>query len=349
LFNIQAVNGRQFSTAAALQQTRSKIVYLERGDILDRDGIRFTGRNTHWKAILQPATLLNNPTGLKIIADILNMKDEELNADLSKSILPYLADVSESQAKVIADSALEGISVINMRNRYSPETLAAHILGYVNERGDEGLSGIEKYYQDTLKRGGGVYAGIMADAGDGFMSSFGYRIWDSTGSEKLNVRLTLDYHIQSIVEDVMDNMAENSAVVVLDILTGEVLAMASRPDFDPSNINPSLNDENQAMFNRALGTYTPGSIFKIITASAALEKDITPDLTYECKGYVDLGGIRMKCSSYDAGGHGSINMAQAFAKSCNSYFINLGLKIGEYDILEMASRFGLGSKTGLYS
>ncbi len=349
LFNIQAINGREYSAAAALQQTRNKMVYRERGDILDRNGIRFTNRETYWKAVLQPATLLNSPTDLRIVADILNLSGEQLQTQLSKSNLPYLLDITSAQAKAISDSSLQGLSVINMRMRNSADTLAAHILGYVDEKGEQGLAGIEKSYQDSLKRGGGVYAGVLADAGNSYMSSFGYRIWNDMGEEKLNLKLTLDYHMQSIVEETMDRMVEKGAVVIIDILTGEILAAASRPNFNPANINPSLHDENQSLFNRALGTYTPGSIFKIVTAAAALEKGLTADLTYECPGYVEFGDIRMKCSSFEKGGHGSVNMAQAFAQSCNSYFIHLGQEIGHDAILDMASRFGLGSKTGLYT
>lgn len=348
LFNIQAISGKQYATAAALQQTRNTAVYKERGDILDRNGIRFTGREYKWQAILQPATLLSNPTNLRIVADIFNMTTENLSLKLSNNNLPYIMDITAAQAKAIADSSLQGISVIDMPVRNSKATLAPHIVGYVDEKGEVGLAGIEKVFQDSLKRGGGVYTGVIADAGNSFMDQFGYRIWNNMGEEKLNVKLTLDYHMQNIVEETMDRMVDKGAVVVIDILTGEILAMASRPDFDPSNINPALKDEEQSLFNRALGAYTPGSIFKIVTASAALENGISPDLTFDCPGYVELGDIIMKCSSYESGGHGSINLAQAFARSCNSYFINLGLKVGRDKLFDMADKFGLGKKTGLF-
>ncbi len=347
LFNIQAITGEQYSARAALQQTRSRLVYRERGDILDRNGIRLTSRKTYWKAILQPYTLLNDPADLSAVASIFEVTPQYLSGELSKSNLPYIADITAAQAKAISTSSLEGISVIDMRVRNDADTLATHILGYVDEKGEEGLAGIEKVYQETLERGGGVYAGIIADAGDGFMSDFGYRIWNSMNKDKLNVQLTLDYHLQSIVENTMDRMVDKGAVILLDILTGEILAIASRPDFDPSNINRYLADSNEPLFNRALGTYTPGSVFKIITAAAALEDGISADLTFDCPGYVDLGGIKMKCTSYDEGGHGSINMAQAFARSCNSYFIHLGLMLGRDKLLDMAEKFGLGGKTGL--
>lgn len=347
LFNIQAINGKQYSTEAAMQQSRNRLIYRERGNILDRNGIRFTGRDTYWKGILQPVTLLNSPNELRVIADVLGFDSAYLKDQLSKDNLPYVTDITPAQARAITDSSLIGISVIDLRMRYDEHTLAPHILGYVDESGAEGLAGIEKAYQDTLKRGGGVFAGILADAGNSFMSNLGYRIWNSMGREQLNIQLTLDYHLQSIVEKTMDRMVDKGSVVLLDILTGDILAVSSRPDFNPSNINPSLLDEEQPLFNRALGTYTPGSIFKMVTAAAALENGFSPDTTFNCPGYVDLGGLRMKCTSFEEGGHGNINMAQAFARSCNSYFINLGMEIGRDKILAMADSFGLGRYTGL--
>ena len=111
---------------------------------------------------------------------------------------------------------------------------------------------IEKAYQDTLKRGA-VYMRYIADAGNGFMSELGYRIWNTMGREKLNVQLTLDYHLQHIVENIMDRMVDKGSVVLLDILTGDILAIASRPNFDSSNIQPYLLDEQQPCLTSPLG------------------------------------------------------------------------------------------------
>ena len=136
-------------------------------------------------------------------------------------------------------------------------------MGYVNDN-SEGMAGLEKAYQTTLNRGGGIYAGILADADNGFMTDLGYRIWNNTGREKLNIRLTLDYHLQEIVESTMDRMVDKGAVVLMDIITGEILAIASRPDFDPTNIRSYLNDNDEPLFNRAIGSYTRFS-FKMVT------------------------------------------------------------------------------------
>lgn len=348
LLSISSVMGKQYSVAAASQQTRTRLLYTERGDILDRNGIRLTGREVEWKAILEPLTLLSQPGSLRTISDILGIPVDELSQTLSSNNLPHVVKITPNQAEAIADSSLDGISVMDIRIRNGADTLAPHILGYTDQTGQEGLAGLEKAYQKTLDRGGGVYAGIIADAGDTVMNQFGYRIWNTMGKEKLDIRLTLDYHIQTIVEEVMGRMVDKGAAVVVDILTGKVLALCSVPDYNPAYINPYLNDENQPLFNRALGAYTPGSIFKIITAAAALENGISADLTFDCPGYVDFGDTKMKCWSYNSGGHGTVNMAQAFAQSCNTYFIRLGLELGRDKILDMAAKFGLGSKTGLY-
>lgn len=346
LYAIQSKSGEEYSSAAALQQSRNKLVYKERGDIIDRKGIRFTGRKCEWKAILQPYTLINDPIELRTLAEIFGFSVAELKNKLSKDMLPYIMDITPAQAKAILDSSLKGISVIDVKVRYDESAVATHVLGYINDK-SEGMAGLEKQYQNTLGCGQGIYAGILADAGNGFMSNLGYRIWDYTGRDKLNVQLTIDYHLQEIVENVMDRMVDKGAVVLLDIVNGKILAIASRPDYDPTNIKPYLNDDTQPLFNRAIGAYTPGSIFKMITAAAALENQISANLTYDCLGYAEVGGIKMKCSSYEDGGHGEINMAQAFARSCNSYFIHLGQEVGIDKILDTAELFGLGQLTGL--
>ncbi len=348
VYSIQSVSGEDYTVAAALQRFRNVEIYSERGDILDRNGIKLTNRGVQPILVIQPDSLLSSAPGLRLVSDILNVSQDVLRANLSKSRLPYTAAISKGQAKAIADADLEGLGVVDVWVRNDSQTLAPHILGYVNEKGDEGLSGLEKSYQGTLSRGGGVYAGVLADASDSVMLNYGYRIWNTLGVERLNIKTTLDYHMQTIVEDTMDRMVEKGAVVIVDILNGDILAIASRPGFNPATINRYLNDEDQPLFNRALGEYTPGSIFKIVTAAAALEKGILPTLTFDCPGYVEFGGLKMKCWTYNSGGHGTLNMAQGFSESCNAYFINLGQEVGKDEILNMAEKLGIGRKTGLY-
>jgi len=347
-FSIQTVRGKEYSEAAATQRWRYVRIYAERGDILDRNGIRFTNRRNQFLAVIQPKELLKDVSCLRQASELLNMSMGELEAIAARNFLPSAIMVTEKQAEVIRDAAIAGLSIVELPVRNSEETLAVHMIGYVDEKGETGLSGIEKAYQNTLEKGGGVYAGVLADAGNVAMEQFGYRIWNTTGVQKLNIKTTLDYHMQEIVEEVMERMVDRGAVVIVDILNGDILAIASRPDFDPTRIGSALQDPAQPLFNRALGEYTPGSIFKIVTATAALEKGISPDTTFDCPGYAMMGNLMMKCWNYDSGGHGTLNMAQAFAQSCNTYFITLGQLVGKNDIIRMAERLGLGTRTGLY-
>lgn len=348
VFSIQAVRGEEYSEAAAVQRWRHVRIYTERGDVLDRNGIRFTNRRKQFLAVIQPKELLKDVSGLSRASGLLDVPVHDLESAVSKSFLPSAVRVAEERAAAIRDAAVPGLSIVEVPVRSSEETLAVHLIGYVDEKGETGLSGIEKAYQDTLKKGGGVFAGVLADAGNTAMEQFGYRIWDTTGIQKLNIKTTLDYHMQEIVEEAMDRMVERGAVVIVDILNGDILAIASRPNFNPARISTALNDPAQPLFNRALGEYTPGSIFKIVTAAAALEKGISPDTTFDCPGYAMLGNLMMKCWSYDSGGHGTLDMAQAFAQSCNTYFIALGQEVGRNDIIAMAEKLGLGKRTGLY-
>ena len=348
VFSIQASRGREYSQAAAVQRWRNTKVYTERGDILDRNGIRFTSRSKQSLAVVLPADLLGEPSALGWASDLLGKPVSELEREVAKSYLPYAVRISDEQADAIMDAGISGICIVEVPVRNSNDMPAPHIIGYVDEKGENGLSGIEKAYQHTLKNGGGVFAGILADAGNTAMEQFGYRILDTTRVSRLNIKTTLDYHMQEIVEETMDMMVDRGAVVIVDILNGDLLAMASRPAFNPANVNSALIDANQPLFNRALGEYIPGSIFKIVTAAAALEKGISPETTFDCPGYVMMGDLMMKCWNYDKGGHGTLNMAQGFAQSCNSYFIGLGQLVGKRDLIAMAERLGLGCRTGLY-
>jgi len=348
MFSIQASRGSEYSQAAAIQRWRNTKIHTERGDILDRNGIRFTNRHKQYLAIVLPADLLKDASAPGRAAALLGRDADELESAAAASYLPFAVRVSDEQADAIMNAGIPGLCIVEVPVRSSKDMPAAHIIGYVDEKGENGLSGIEKAYQETLKNGGGVFAGLLADAGNKAMEQFGYRILDTTGESRLNIRTTLDFHMQEIVEETMDRMVDRGAVVILDILNGELLAMASRPAFNPADVSRALHDASQPLFNRALGEYIPGSIFKIVTAAAALEKGIPPETTFNCPGYVMAGGLMMKCWNYDTGGHGTLDMAQAFAQSCNSYFIGLGQMVGKRDIVAMAEKLGLGKRTGLY-
>jgi penicillin-binding protein 2 len=167
-----------------------------------------------------------------------------------------------------------------------------------------------------------------------------------------DVKLTLDMRMQEIVEDALSG--NKGAVVVMNPFTGEILAMASAPGFNPnvmieakdtSAIKDILNNPQAKLLNRAIkGAYSPASTFKIVVATAGLEANlIDPQKYFNCSGVLQVGNREFKCDHV----HGEQNLEEAIMHSCNIYFYRQGLKFGPDLISEYARKFGLGAKTGV--
>lgn len=347
LYQIQVKEHENYSAAAFRQRSRLTELYHERGHILDRNMISFTGRSTEYVAVLQPALFTRDGRTRELIAEALGVDPSEFINFSEFNPAPVVYPIDEETALKWKESPIFGISVVERRKRTEKNMPAAHLIGYTDESCSQGLAGIEKAYQDILSSKKSIYALAVADAKNRFLNEYGYQLMKTGGDSPLSVRLTLDYHMQKLAEEVLDSMVVAGAVVVVDILSGDILVLASRPGFDPNDVSAYLYDETQPLFNRAVAGYTPGSIFKIITAAAALEKKFDPLVTFNCPGFINLGNHMFKCWSYEAGGHGVLDMKEGFAQSCNSYFIELGIRVGISDMIETARKFGLGSVTGL--
>lgn len=221
--------------------------------------------------------------------------------------------------------------------RFSP--VASHIIGYTDAEGN-GKSGIESVYNDFLKTSSGRYLTYMADASGKPVRD--YVLYDEEG-EKHTVKLTIDADIQNICETVMDEYINKGAAVVLDVSTFDVLASVSRPDFEADKISSYAESENGELLNRALLPYNAGSVFKIVTAAASLEKN--KDNVYRkfnCKG-VFCPDKKHKFYCHETKGHGMLRFDEAFALSCNCAFYALASDVGANSIIDMALDFGFGS------
>jgi penicillin-binding protein 2 len=259
-----------------------------------------------------------------------------------------------------------GVDVYVQPERFYPEkTLAVHLLGYVRRDrpplprpGEEahfylpemyGREGLEGQYNDWLTGQLGEQL-IRVDA-----RGYKHRVWEGEPAVSgRDLTLTLDVAIQRALESALNE--KRGAGVVIDPRNGEILAMASTPTFDPNEFIPMIRqgvwkrlmeDENRPMLNRAIqGRYAPGSIFKPVSAFAALgQKDFDPAATYTCTGTFELGTMHLKC--WDTYGHHEIALRRAIEQSCNSYFCNLGNTIGYPAIYAQAEAIGLGAKTGI--
>ncbi len=347
MYQIQVLGYEKYSAAAFRQRSRMTEIYQERGQILDRNMISFTGRSTEFIAVLQPAVFTKNKSERQWVADILNTDTEAFVNFSSYNAEAEIYPLTEQMAEKLIEKPVQGVSVIQRRKRSEPSMPAAHLIGYTDESCTNGLAGLEKSYQDILSSQNSTYVLATTDAKNQFLDEFGYQLKNIEGDSPLSIRLTLDYHMQKLAEEVMDKMVVSGAVVIIDILSGDILVLASRPGFNPEDVSSCLEDEAQPLFNRAIAGYTPGSIFKVITAATALENNFDTRTTFECPGYVAVGGQIFRCWIYESGGHGTMDLKNGFAQSCNSFFIQLGIQLGGEKMLKTARDFGLGSATGI--
>jgi penicillin-binding protein 2 len=239
------------------------------------------------------------------------------------------------------------LQLLDIYPRYGARQRAAHVVGYLDGQSGAGVSGIEKAFDDLLGRAAGQISVRMAADVDGRgLAGAALEILDENYHSRAGVRLTLDARVQAIVEEAMElGGVEQGAAVVMDCATGEILALASAPAFDPGDLAPSLHDPREPFFNRALGAYPVGSIFKCFVAAAALEQRISASTRFTCEGELDVGGQVFRCGNGQT--HGSLDMPQALAQSCNLYFIQLGQRLLQQPLLDLMRLFGFGEPAAL--
>lgn len=384
LWHIQVVEGGQYEKDELRQSVRRVRLPGLRGRIMDRTGLVLADNRPAYSIVIYLEEVRQPGPWSRTIDHIEKMLDE-LSAELGvertltrrdiqthrerRLPLPLVAwsDVDDRVLARWAErvSGMPGVDIQADAQREYPEgPLAAHLLGYVG-RADpvpdaaepyhyyipemQGKSGLERRLDEALRgEAGGRLVRIDVS---------GYRHKDMALREPLtgqDVQLTLDARIQRLAEDALGESP--GAVVVLDPRNGDVLAMASKPGYDPNDFIPGistalwrklLNDEDRPLINRAVaGAYAPGSIFKPIVDIAALENKLAgPDTVFDCPGYFELGRARFHC--WARHGHGSINMRQSLERSCNVYYFRLALQIGYDAIYHMASAMGLGRRTGI--
>ncbi len=278
-----------------------------------------------------------------------------------------LAQVAAVTARRL-DFELPDVVIEQVPTRRYPETLAAHLFGYVGEANDTqvagddslrsgdivGQSGIEKVYNALLMGDDGARRVVVNSVGREIRT-----LEEEPATEGKRLALTVDYDLQKSLEDGFKWSGFNGASVIMDPHTGEVLAFTSVPAYDPNAFAAgpvdratwaSLNsDELRPLQDRAIqGRYSPGSTFKMAVATAALEEGvITPDFKVYCPGHATFFGRSFQCSLTDGRGHGTLDLRQAIEHSCNVYFYTVGNMVGIDKIHKWATLLGLGEKTGI--
>ena len=324
----------------------------DRGLILDRNGVVLADNITTTSLVLIPNQIKDKDLVSTELAKILNVSKEEMDKHVKKNVSiervhPEGRRLDYSIANKIENLHFDGVYLVRESKRYYPYgELLSHVLGYVGID-NQGLSGIELMYDKYLTGKSGAIKyygdakGNKLDVSEVYLES----------SPGMNVYLTIDINIQLALERELDNAEstlepDNSLGIVIDPNTGEILAMASRPTYNPNNYKKFSTE----VLSRNLPiwmTYEPGSTFKIITMSSAVEEkviDIFKDTFYD-SGSVKINGSRIGC--WKSGGHGMQTYLQVLENSCNPGFVKLGQLLGKEKLFSYFKLFGFGEKTGI--
>ncbi len=341
----QTLKREDFTYQVVRQRAIDTTIKIVRGNIYDRNMIPFTNVEEKVHVIVVPNLIKDIGKTIEILSALTEVDKDELKSKLEvKTPLSFVVDDMNIK-DIESTNTNPGIKVFKLNKRYGEKSFARHLIGYVNAKDQSGVSGLEKIFNKQLSMDKYQNIAMIGDAVKRFIPGLGYRVTNYMSESQYNgVKLTIDFHIQRIIEEMMDKEIEDGAVVLSDVLTGDILGIASRPNYSQNKIEEHLKSKGSELVNKAFNAYDIGSVFKIVVAAAALEgKVVSTDDMFHCTGFIEVDGMSFGCFSKQ-NGHGDINFSQAFAQSCNSAFIDVGLKTGYEAIINMAQKFGLGSR-----
>ena len=348
---IQFVMGKELQAKAIDSRLRNIDVKAKRGIIYDRNGSPLAISVSADSVYAVPSQVrrskqLEETAGA--LAEILELNKEDVIEKLNKKIaFEWIKRrVPDEKIKLLKELDLPGINFVEENQRYYPKgKLGAHILGFAGID-NQGLNGVELTYDKELR---GVSGKIMIeyDAGGREIPNAMHQYIPPVDGN--SIYLTIDETIQYVVEREIDQMmkikqAKKAAVIVMDIKTGDILGMASRPVFDPNN----YGEYDQGTWrNFALtDAYEPGSTFKPVVAAGAMEENVVkPTDRFYDPGYIKIGKETIKCWSRTP--HGSQSFIEGVQHSCNPVFVTVGLRMGKDNFYKYLTGFGFGEKTGI--
>ena len=385
LFDLQITRHEELQGKAVNQQTRRTVVTANRGTIYDAGGNILAISSSAETIILSPLEIDNavNDTEDPVswtkeslaagLAEILGKDASAIrkrmdNVKSQYEVIQLRAD-EDTAAKVrsyVDENKIAGVHLVADTKRYYPYgSLAAQVIGFVGDE-NTGLYGLEAYYEKELEGQSGLVISSKDQAENDMLYTYEQYFAAKNGSDlTLTLDTTIQYYLEKGIESMVDKFsaANGASGIVMDAKTGGVLAMASYPNYD---LNDFLTVSDQTLQeriergestvadmqllqwrNKALNdTYEPGSTFKILTLSAALEEGVVDKTTtVNCGGSVSISGYTIHCSNKN--GHGLQTLVQSVGNSCNPAFINYGLRIGSEKFYEYMRSFGLMNTTGI--
>ncbi len=354
LIYLQVIEHDEYSRAAQQQQERLVRIQPPRGAIIDRLGLRLAMSLPVDSVYVNPLLLKDPEIASGILAPILNLDQKELlerirmSAAEHRGFLWVKRKITGEESLRLHQLKLDWIGITTEGQRFYPyKALAAHILGGVDPD-EQGIDGIESKMNEALAGAAG-YVRVSTDVQQrGFASTPA----GAPAEAGADLHLTIDSRLQYVAEQaiqkaVIDHHCQNGSIVALDPQTGDILALANYPTFDP-NLPLGPGDDKTARFDLAASVpFEPGSVFKVVTLSAALETtSLRPESMINCgNGSINLYGRVIHDDVHDH--YSSLSMADVLAHSSNVGAINIGLKVGKDNLYAYVRKFGFGTRTGL--
>ncbi|MBE7014400.1 MAG: PASTA domain-containing protein [Ruminococcaceae bacterium] len=374
---LTVVKGDEYKKLAIEQQTRDRLITPKRGTIYDRNNKPLAVSASVETVSISPVTVRNSDKKdetASTLSQILGIELETVKAKIEKNSSYEIIKkkVEKEQADKIREKRLPGVYLDEDTKRYYPNgNFASHVIGFTGVD-NQGLWGIEMIYDSVLRGKSGRI--VTAKSADGNEMPYKYERYYNP-EDGTNIVLTIDQTMQHFLEKhletaVIDNKINNGAAgIIMDIKTGEILAMATKPDFDlnnPFTLNSEtkkaeiasvadkeqrLKKESDALSlmwrNKAVvDSYEPGSTFKIIMSAIGLETGkLNLNDMFNCVGYKQVGGYRIHC--WKEVGHGVQNFVEGIKNSCNPVFMEIGERIGKEDFYKFYKAFGFTETTGI--
>jgi penicillin-binding protein 2 len=379
LANLQVVKSEEYLEQAEQNRVRKMAILAPRGKILDREGRIIVDNYPSFSVLLLREQLKTNPPDIQKIADGLQMDPEEIRSRIRRfetqppsQPMVLKDDVTPDELAFIEAhrNELPYLDTIMVHRRlYPKDGFMAHVIGYVGEVSEQMLN--DPRYE--LYAPGDVVgkSGVEAEYNDWLMGEDGYRnvIVNSHGKEVGKkdetpatpgkpLKLTIDLDLQIAAEEALNSSGKNGGIIALDPRSGEVLAMVSRPVFDPNDFavrikrdewNQLLTDPGKPLLNKTIqAQLPPGSVFKVIMSVAGLQEGIAQNLHVYCPGGATFYGRFFKCwIAARGGGHGAVDINKAIPQSCDVFFYTLAERLGISKIAKWATMLGLGQRTGV--
>ena len=374
LWRLQVMQSDYYSLAAEKNRIRNVPVLAPRGKILDREGRVIVDNYPSFSALLLRDSSRDLNADADLIAQGLHLNPDEVRARIKRfALMPQYQpiflkeDITPDELQFIEahrNELPELDTIMAHRRLYPRNGFMAHLIGYVGEVSDDmlnqpafelynpgdvvGISGVERQYNTLLMGKNGSRQALVDSHG----REVG-RLGETEAVPGKQLKLTIDLDLQIAAEEQLQG--KNGAVVAMDPRTGEILAMASGPTFDPNDFavrvsrdewTRLVNDPDKPLLNKAIqAQLAPGSTFKIIMSMAGWQDHVAQDLHVNCSGGAEFYGRRFGC--WVKGGHGAVDLEKAIYQSCDVFFYTLANKLGIERIAKYATDLGLGQKTGI--